>query len=146
MKALLLLLLLAFSVSANAQSLKEMEWLTGTWNRTNVKAGRSAHERWIKTAEGLQGWGVNMNGTDTTFVEKLRIVPKDSKLYYVADVPQNKESTYFLITEATANSFTCENPQHDFPKKIMYQLDGNKLKATISGNGKSMDYFFERKE
>ncbi|MBX2916614.1 MAG: hypothetical protein KF856_15195 [Cyclobacteriaceae bacterium] len=146
MKALLLLLLLAFSVSANTQSLKEMEWLTGTWNRTNVKAGRSAHERWIKTAEGLQGWGVNMNGSDTIFVEKLRIVTKDSKLYYVADVPQNKESTYFLITEATANSFTCENPKHDFPKKITYQLEGNKLKATISGDGKSMDFLFERKE
>ncbi|MBX2894391.1 MAG: hypothetical protein KF763_03050 [Cyclobacteriaceae bacterium] len=146
MKALLLLLLLAFSVSANAQSLKEIEWLTGTWNRTNVKAGRSAHERWIKTAEGLQGWGVNMNDTDTTFVEKLRIVIKGSKLYYVADVPQNRESTYFLITEVTPTSFTCENPQHEFPKKISYQLDGIKLKATISGNGKSMDYLFERKK
>jgi len=146
MKTLLLLLLLAFSVSANAQSLKEIEWLTGTWSRTNVKAGRSAHERWVKTPEGLQGWGVNMNGADTTFVEKLRIVTKDNKLYYVADVPQNKESTYFLITEVTPTSFTGENPQHDFPKKIVYQLEGNKLKATISGNGKSMDYFFERKD
>ncbi len=144
MKALLLLLLLVFSVSANAQSLKEIEWLAGTWNRTNVKAGRSAHERWIKTAEGLQGWGVNMSGTDTTLVEKLRIIIKDNKLYYVVDVPHNKESTYFLITEATANSFTCENPKHDFPKKITYQLEGNKLKATISGDGKAMDFLFER--
>lgn len=146
MKALILTSLLAFSVSANAQSLKEIEWLAGTWNRTNVKAGRAAHERWVKTTEGLQGWGVNLNGADTTFVEKLRIVTKDNKLYYVAEVPQNKESTYFLITEVTTTSFTCENPEHDFPKKIVYQLDGNKLMATISGNGKSMDYFFERKE
>jgi hypothetical protein len=146
MKTLILLLLLAFSVSANAQSLKEIEWLVGTWNRTNVKAGRSAHERWIKTAGGLQGWGVSMNRADTSFVEKLRIVTKDNKLYYVADVQQNKESTYFLITEITPTSFICENPKHDFPKKIAYQADGNKLKATISGDGKSMDYFFERKE
>lgn len=143
---LLLVALVLISSALQAQSISELSWLTGTWNRTNVKAGRSAHERWVKTAEGFQGWGVNLNGADTTFVEKLRIVTKDNKLYYVADVPQNKELTYFLMTEVSANSFTCENPQHDFPKKIVYQLDGNKLKAMISGNGKSMDYFFERKE
>lgn len=145
MKVLLFILLMTTMIGSQAQSIKDVSWLEGTWNRTNVKAGRSAHERWIKTNEGLQGWGVNMSGADTTFVEKLRIVTKDNKLYYVADVPQNKESTYFLITEVTATSFTCEAPEHDFPKKIVYQLDGTKLKATISGNGKSFDYFFERK-
>jgi Domain of unknown function (DUF6265) len=145
MKASGVIILVLMSSALNAQSVKELSWLAGTWNRINVKAGRTAHERWIQTEGGLQGWGVNLNGADTSFVEKLRIVTKDSKLYYVADVAQNKEATYFLITEVTTTSFTCENPEHDFPKKIVYQLDGNKLKATISGNGKAMDYFFERK-
>lgn len=145
MRVLLTMLFVLTGIVSHAQSIKDVSWLEGTWNRTNVKAGRSAHERWIKTNEGLQGWGVNLNGADTAFVEKLRIVTKDNKLYYVADVPQNKESTYFLITEVTATSFTCEAPEHDFPKKIVYQLDGAKLKATISGNGKSFDYLFERR-
>lgn len=142
---LLVVALTLLSSALQAQAVNDLSWLTGTWNRTNVKAGRAAHERWIKTAEGLQGWGVNLNGADTTFVEKLRIVTKEDKLYYVADVPENKALTWFLITEVSANTFTCENPQHDFPKKIVYQRDGNKLKATVSGNGKSIDYLFERK-
>ena len=142
---LLVVALTLLSSALQAQAVNELSWLTGTWNRTNVKAGRAAHERWIKTAEGLQGWGVSLNGADTTFVEKLRIVTKEDKLYYVADVPENKALTWFLITEVSANTFTCENPQHDFPKKIVYQRDGNKLKATVSGNGKSIDYLFERK-
>ncbi|MCW5911820.1 MAG: hypothetical protein KIT62_12135 [Cyclobacteriaceae bacterium] len=146
MRSLIFILMLAAGAELQAQSIKDLSWLTGTWNRTNVKAGRTAHERWVQTAEGLQGWGVNMNGADTTFVEKLKIISKDNKLYYVADVPQNKEPTYFLITGITATTLVCENPQHDFPKKITYQLDGDKLKATISGNGKSIDYFFERKK
>ncbi|MBX2898559.1 MAG: hypothetical protein KF775_02855 [Cyclobacteriaceae bacterium] len=145
MREFLLAILVITATHAHAQSTNEAHWLQGTWNRTNGKAGRTAHERWVKTATGLQGWGVTFNGADTTFVEKLRIVSKDSKLYYVADVSHNKEPTYFLITEITPTSFTCENPEHDFPKKIVYQLDGNKLKATISGNGKSIDYLFERK-
>lgn len=145
MRICIVLIALIFGFEASAQTANDLSWLTGMWKRTNVKPGRTAHERWIKTNEGLQGWGISMNGADTSFVEKLRIVTKDNKLYYVADVPQNKRLTWFLITEVSATSFTCEDPEHDFPKKIVYQLDGNKLKATISGNGKSIDYFFERK-
>ena len=33
----------------------------------------------------------------------------------------------------------------DFPKKITYRLVGDKLKATISGNGKLSDYLFIKK-
>jgi hypothetical protein len=63
----------------------------------------------------------------------------------VADVPENKEPVYFKLTTITDHSFTCENPQHDFPKTISYIKDGIKLKATISGNGKSIEYLFDRK-
>ncbi|WP_315820030.1 hypothetical protein [Paraflavitalea speifideaquila] len=62
----------------------------------------------------------------------------------MADVPQNKEPVYFKLTAITKDGFTCENPNHDFPKKIDYKLDGNKLRATISGDGKAIDYLFER--
>ena len=127
------------------QKLKKLSWLEGTWNRTNVKAGRTASERWVKTDQGeFQGWGVSMNGPDTSFVEKLKIITKDNEVYYVADVSGNKELTYFKFTELTAAGFVCEDPEHDFPKKISYQVNGTKLKATISGNGKSIDYLFEK--
>lgn len=149
MRILLILVLIsdfAFSQSlTEAQKLEKLSWLEGTWNRTNVKAGHTAHERWVRTNQsGFQGWGVSMNGVDTSFVEKLKIITKDNEVYYVADVPDNKELTYFKVTELTDTGFVCEAPEHDFPKKISYQVSGRKLKATISGNGKSIDYFFEK--
>lgn len=137
-------LLLDGYAQGTTAEINKLSWLTGTWNRTNLKAGRTAHERWIKEDQRLQGWGVSMNGRDTTFVEKLKIIEQDMALYYVADVPENKSSVYFKITEISEGGFVCENPDHDFPKKIAYQLEGTKLKATISGNGKSVDYFFEK--
>lgn len=137
-------LLLEGHAQGTSAELNKLSWLTGTWNRTNVKPGRTAHERWIKEDQLLQGWGVSMNGSDTTFVEKLKIIEQDKTLYYVADVPENKTSIYFKITEISVGEFICENPDHDFPKKIAYQMDGTKLKATISGNGKSIDYFFQK--
>jgi hypothetical protein len=129
-----------------SDNFNKLSWLTGTWNRTNTKPGRSAHEKWERSGTtALIGWGVNLKGQDTVFVEKLKIVVKDNAIYYVADVPENKQPVYFKITAVSSEGFTCENPMHDFPKKIEYKLEGQHLKATISGNGKAIDYLFERK-
>ena len=149
MRVLIILMLMSDLALAQdltgEQKLKKLSWLEGTWNRTNVKTGRTASERWVTTDQGdFRGWGVSMNGADTSFVEKLKIITKDNEVYYVADVLGNKELTYFKFTELTATGFVCEDPEHDFPKKISYQVSGKKLTATISGNGKSIDYFFEK--
>lgn len=123
----------------------KLSWLAGTWKRTNGKPGRQAHERWENAgAWQMKGFGVSMKEQDTLFVEKLKLVIKDQAVWYVADVPHNKQEVYFRLTEITPDGFTGENPAHDFPKKIVYKLEGNKLKATISGNGKAFDYLFER--
>lgn len=130
-----------------AEDFTKLGWLEGTWTRTNItKPGRSAHERWEKSGEQeLRGYGVNLQGPDTVFLEKITILIKDDIIYYVADVPQNQQPVYFKFTEITESGFVCENPDHDFPKKISYQLELDKLKAQISGNGKAIDYWFERK-
>jgi hypothetical protein len=86
-----------------------------------------------------------MRGTDTTFVEKLSLRVEAGVLYYVSDVPENKKPIYFRVTEASPTSLVCENPEHDFPKKIAYHLEGDGLKATISGDGKAIDFYFRRK-
>ena len=128
------------------ENFKKLDWLEGTWTRTNNKPGRSAHEKWQKfSSSEWSGIGVNMQGGDTASVEKLKIVIKDDNIYYVADIVENKEPVYFKLTSITKNGFVCENPHHDFPKKISYQKDGEKIKATISGGGKSIDYLFEKK-
>jgi len=146
MKIVVLIALLVSGTTAFAQTkdVGKIEWLSGAWTRTNAKAGRSGAEIWTKkSATEITGRGISLKGADTTFVEKLKIVAKDGKLFYVADVP-NQAETWFEFTEITEHGFVCENPKHDFPKKISYQLTGNDLKATISGDGKAVDYMFVR--
>jgi hypothetical protein len=146
---LLLLLIASTHIYSNAQvtpkDFTKLQWLVGEWNRTNAKAGISGTEKWItKSDTELQGWGIRMRGKDTAFVEKTKLVIKENSIYYVADVPENKEPVFFKLTSITNHSFTCENSKHDFPKKIVYTKENTTLKATISGDGKSIDYFFER--
>jgi hypothetical protein len=145
----LLIILLLLNTAAYAQrtagDLKKLDWLKGTWTRTNAKAGRTGYEAWKEAGPTeLTGLGISMKGADTLFVEKIRIELKEGQIYYVADVPENRSEVWFPITELTANGFVCENPKHDFPKKIAYAVDGKNLKATISGDGKEIDYLFTR--
>ena len=68
----------------------------------------------------------------------------DGKFYYVAEVSHNPDPTYFEMTSISDNGFICENPDHDFPKKITYKLENGVLIATISGNGKEIAFVFKR--
>jgi hypothetical protein len=142
---ILLIILIATSAygQKTADDLKKLDWLKGTWTRTNQKPGRSGFETWkANDANGLIGKGIMMKGADTTFIEKIRIEFRDGQIYYVADVPENNGEVLFAFTELTNKGFVCENPKHDFPKKISYEVNGKNLKATISGDGKAMEYLF----
>lgn len=137
----------AFASGQSANDFQKLEWLVGKWIKVNTKPGRSGFERWEATNPGsMKGLGLTLNGNDTVFIERLQLLARDNAIYYVADVDENKALTYFKLTAISNNGFTCEDPNHDFPKKIVYELAGKKLKVTTSGNGKSTDFFFEKEQ
>lgn len=128
-----------------ATDFPQLKWLQGTWKKMNAKPGRSGYEKWGHiTSSSMKGTGITLQGKDTVFSEKMELVVKSDAIYYVADVPENKEPVWFKITSLSSNGFTCENNDHDFPKKIVYEKEDKKLKVTISGNGKSTSFLFEK--
>ena len=130
-----------------SQDIKDLKWLEGTWNREGLKEGQTATETWEMNGDNAMiGWGITKRGEDTVFVEKLEIVKKYDDLFYVADVAHNAAPVYFKIVKLSKGTFICENPAHDFPKKIEYMLNGNKLVATISGDGKEVPFYFTKKD
>lgn len=149
MKKITLIIAMIFvSAASHAQpqqnaDFDKLKWLIGTWKRTGLKPGQSGTETWSATsATKLAGRGITMRGTDTAVVEKLSLIVKDNEIFYVADVTGNPKPVFFKLTAITTDSFVCENPEHDFPKKIAYtRVDGG-IHATISGDGKSVDYNF----
>lgn len=127
---------------------ERLYWLNGAWTQTNIKKpGQALVEQWSKSGDfEMKGQATTTQNGDTVYVERTTLLIKDNSIYYVADVPQNKQPIYFKLISISANGFVCENAEHDFPKKITYLLSGNQLKATISGNGKSFDYLYQKKE
>ncbi|MEQ9468522.1 MAG: DUF6265 family protein [Ekhidna sp.] len=147
MKRLFFLFIAVFlSQYSYSQSLKDFKWMVGSWERQNTRPGTTAFESWKKTKEGYKGMGVSTKEADTSFVEKLRIIEKEGAIYYVADVSSNAEPTYFKVTSVSKNGFVCENPEHDFPKKIEYTLEGNQMTAVISAGEQKMGFVFKKVE
>ena len=72
----------------------------------------------------------------------------DGTVNYVAK-PSRQSETAFKLVRAGANEAVFENPQHDFPQRILYQLKpGGQLMAAIEGtkNGKTrrVEFHYER--
>jgi len=149
-KLLLIIPLLLWIHTSNGQEstkqkFKKLEWLVAKWDRTNSKAGHSGYETWSKVSDlQLIGKGVTLKGNEIIFVEKLELIVKGSDIFYVVTVTDEEKPVYFKLTAINNNGFTCENPEHDFPKKITYSRSGKNVKAVISGNGKRVDYIFVR--
>lgn len=138
-------LLISFAIMVNAQSQQNFKWLIGSWKNENPRPDTMSKEIWSKQSDGsLIGLGITMKGKDTVFVERLRIIVKNDKFYFVAEVSQNKEPTFFEITQQDDAGFTAENPAHDFPKKIVYRKEGDLLIATTSGDGKEIPFLFRK--
>lgn len=124
---------------------KKLHWLAGRWKSTNNKPGQTGSETWTNVSPGkMAGFSVTLKGKDTVFVERSVLEIKGDFIFYTVMVNGNAKPISFKLTGVTDDSFVCENPQYDFPKKITYKLTGNRIYATISGNGKTIPYNFVR--
>jgi hypothetical protein len=138
-----LLAAITYAQKGASAQFKKLHWLTGRWESTNNKPGQSGSETWTAVSAGkMSGFAATLKGKDTVFVERSTLEIKGNDIFYNALVSGSAKAVPFKLTSVTDDSFTCENPQHDFPKKITYKLTGNRIYATISGDGKSIPYNF----
>ncbi|TBX70056.1 hypothetical protein EZL74_04745 [Flavobacterium silvisoli] len=119
----------------NFDKLEKMNWLVGQWE--NKMPEGLLVENWKKENDStFSGSSYFINAKDTVHFESIRLTQKEEDLIYTATVTgQNDDQPVdFKLTSDNANSFTFENPAHDYPQKITYKkVDQNNLTATISG-------------
>ena len=111
------------------------EGLLGEW----LHAGTDdtwVHEQWRREGEeGLVGLGFVMSGNDTVFIEELAIQWGGGDAYYAARIPtQNRgEFVHFQLTSSLPDSLVFENPDHDFPQRIVYRLEDGGWHVRVYG-------------
>lgn len=148
MKFLTTLLLATVSTITYAQPSQNenFEWLLGDWQRLNNQAGKMTTESWALSGLGYHGLGVTVEGQDTVFFENMALTHIEAEMFLVVSTPEHEIAVHFKITAQSHESFTAENPDNDFPKKIIYRKTDQGLLATVSSGDKKIDFVFERAE
>ncbi|MGH7150397.1 MAG: DUF6265 family protein [Planctomycetota bacterium] len=102
---------------------ESLAWMAGAWRE--ARGNGSSEEHWIAPAGGLM-LGVNRQiaGGKAAFFEFLRIEQRGEEVYYVAQ-PKGRAGTDFKQVGGKENEALFENPEHDFPRRLLYRREAD---------------------
>lgn len=139
MRRLTLLLALALALALplfGETKLADLAWMTGHWAATID--GVEMEEVWLAPRGGLLvGVHRDISKKRTSF-EFQRIAETKDGIVYLAQ-PSGQPPTPFRLTELDGNRAVFANPEHDFPKRIIYWLQDGQLCARVEGDGESAE-------
>jgi len=111
----------------------DLAWLAGAWVGTKGEGGAtSIEERWSPPLGGaMLAVSRTVSRGKMSAFEYLRIVERDGGLVYIAQ-PGGAAPTEFVLTELSPTRAVFDNPRHDYPKRIVYELSAEgRLSASI---------------
>jgi len=113
------------------QDLAPFAFMTGAWASANEQG--TTEEFWTGPAgEVMLGLNRSVKAGAGAWFEYLRIEARPDGVFYVA-APKGSSPTDFKFVGADGDGVHFENPEHDFPQRISYRLDGQQLVARIEG-------------
>jgi hypothetical protein len=123
----------------------DMAWLAGAW--VGARGAASIEERWSPPLGGaMLGVSRTVSRGKMAAFEFLRIVERDGGLVYIAQ-PGGRPPTEFVLTELGPTRAVFENPRHDSPQRIVYELSAEgRLSASIgfAKGGRPQRFEFKR--
>ena len=135
--------MLAFSLPANAD-ISGLNWLTGCWAQDGQDPG--SVEQWTTPAGGtMLGMNRIVNDGKTVAFEYLRIVEQDDGWIGLIASPSGQKTARFRMIGMSENEVVFENPDHDFPQRIIYRLIGDgkllgRIEGIVDGMKRSADF------
>jgi hypothetical protein len=135
--------------TAAKATIGDLKWLSGAWVATR-STGSTVEEHWSPPKGGaMLGTSRSVNPSGKMFAfEFLRVVERSGGLVYIAQ-PGGAAPTEFLLTDLSPTRAVFENPRHDYPKRIAYELSAQGgLTATIGylKGGTPRKFEFAREE
>jgi hypothetical protein len=117
-------------LAAQQANVASVAWLAGCWR---AESGASVvDEQWMAPRAGLMlGMSRALRGERVSSYEALRLQERDGRLVYTA-APSGQATTAFTSTAVSDAEVVFENPEHDFPQRIVYTLVGaDSLRARV---------------
>jgi Domain of unknown function (DUF6265) len=140
----------AFTLADNSKIFKKLYTLEGTWKMV-TKRGTIICEEWKKVDNNyLQNRGYMIKGSDTIVTERVALTNTKEGILYTSTVEDqnNKQPIAFKMTKGEDSIYIFENPEHDFPKRIVYRfVTADSLHAFIDDGteaGKKQNFYYKR--
>jgi hypothetical protein len=113
--------------------LGSLAWLAGTWESDDPTGPRTV-EHWLAPDGGTM-LGVNRTAKDgrTVFFEYLRIEAGAHGPAYLASPAGRAPPIPFAAAASGPSWIAFENSEHDFPQRIEYRREGDRLQMRVSG-------------
>lgn len=140
MLELVLLLAMSFNERSTGEprSISQLSWLSGCWSAEGREEGSG--EIWTSASGGsLLGISRTVKAGKTVEHEFMQIRERaDGAIVFIA-TPSGQQTAEFPMREISAAKVVFENAAHDFPQRVIYERDGDKLIGSIEGtkNGKT---------
>lgn len=133
------------------EKLDKASWLIGTW--TSSFTENAYLEIWQKANDSAYyGHCFKIVNNEIAMEDVMGLKEVNGKLIYSARVPDQNggEIVKFNLTSQTDNQIVFENPNHDFPTKIVYTKINNdsivtEISGEIKGEIKKVDFRMKRK-
>lgn len=126
----------AFPSSAGSQDaspLSVVAWLAGCWAADGGEPGTVEH--WLPPAGGLMvGVSRTVRSGRAAAFEFMQLRFDDRGRVVFVALPSGQHEATFVMTGNEGGAATFENPNHDFPQRVIYRrLSNEKLAARIEG-------------
>lgn len=110
-------------------------WLAGHWQTRG--GATTTDEVWLAPADGLMTGMSRTRGGKKPLFEFVRLEQRGDAVYYIAQ-PRGAAPVEFTLVHGDAQQFRAENPGHDFPQRIIYELRGDdaidaRIEGTVNG-------------
>jgi hypothetical protein len=110
--------------------------MAGCWESRDG-GQRIISEQWMQPAGGLMlGMGRTVESGKAVDFEVMRIEQNGDEVIFYARPRANKEETAFKMIKGGDGEAIFENKGHDFPQRVIYRRNGDKLLASIEGDQK----------
>jgi len=143
---LLFFLLLSLNIGITrenkATQLNDLNWVEGTWKREGPRG--PVFEQWTKVSnQTFEGVSFRISGGDTTFLEFIRLEQFGDEIFYTPKVPHNKYPVPFKLESVDERGFMFENPEHDFPQRIIYKQKKGSFHVRVEGSQNGSESGFD---
>jgi hypothetical protein len=121
-----------------------LSWIAGCWQQSGANA-RLVEEQWmVPRGNTMMGMSRTVRSDSLIEYEQLRIFERGGKAVYQA-MPSGQPTAEFTAGAVSDTMVVFENPQHDFPQRVIYRKRGTdsivaRVEGTMNGRSRGVDF------